>query len=330
MTNKKVTIKDVAKHSGVSITTVSQILNGKKHQFHPDTVKKVLQAQEELGYAPDYFARRMVMKKSLTIGIIVPDITNPFFATLVKGIEDVLFSSGFMTILCNVDMNLTKGKKAIEALNHRGVDGVILASSGISITEVLNQELFQKIPIIELDQQVTTQTFDSVRTDDYRGGELVATLLNDTKHKQAVALFPRDMSPNILKRLIGFMENFNGQVEVLPTELSKQSGKEMVKTILNTNATAIFAANDEIAFGVYAGLSEVGKKVPDDYSVVGYDNIEMSEYVYPPLTTVSQPIFELGQKTADLLIDRINHSDKDETELILPVTLIERLSVARP
>lgn len=330
MMNKKVTIKDVAKYSGVSITTVSQILNGKNGQFHPDTVKKVMTARDVLGYEPDYFARRMVMKKSQTIGIIVPDITNPFFATLVKGIEDVLFSADFMTILCNVDMNVEKGKNAIEALNHRGVDGLILASSGISLNELSDQEIFQKVPLIELDQQVTTKTIDSVRTDDYQGGRLVAELLNRYHHKSVAALFPEKTSPNILKRYQGFVENFEGDVQFFPTELSKISGKIQVKQLLKTNVTAIFAANDEIAFGVYAGLTGVGKQIPQDYSVVGYDNIEMSEYVSPGLTTISQPIFELGQKTANTLITRIESPEKEASKITLPVTLVERFSVAHP
>lgn len=328
MTKKKITIKDVAKQSGVSITTVSQILNGKYRQFHPDTVKKVFKVRDDLGYAPDYFARRMVMKKSQTIGIIVPDITNPFFATLVKGIEEVLFKSDFMTILCNVDTDDEKGIKALEALNHRGVDGLIVASSGVSMGELVKQEALKNIPVIELDRQSTSQIKDSIKTDDYLGGKLVANLLNDLEHRIVAVLFPESSSQNILKRLEGFSANFLGDVIYFATDLTKSSGKKRVSDILLTEATAIFAANDEIAFGVYAGLSDCGKKIPDDYSVVGYDDIEMSSYISPSLTTVSQPIFELGQKTANTLIQRIEHPEMDETEIVLPVQLIQRLSVA--
>lgn len=328
MTKKKITIKDVAKQSGVSITTVSQILNGKQQQFHPDTVKKVFQARDDLGYAPDYFARRMIMKKSQTIGIIVPDITNPFFATLVKGIEEVLFKSNFMTILCNVDTDDEKGVKALEALNHRGVDGLIVASSGVSMSELVKQDALKNIPVIELDRQSTSQTMDSIKTNDYLGGKLVAELLNEMEHHIVVALFPECPSQNILKRLEGFTNHFLGQVIQFSTELSKASGKKRVSDILLTDATAIFAANDEIAFGVYTGLNDYGKNIPEDYSVVGYDDIEMSSYVFPSLTTVSQPIFELGQKTANTLIQRIEYPEMDETEIVLPVKLIKRLSVA--
>lgn len=329
MTKKKVTIKDVAKYSGVSISTVSQILNGREHQFQPKTVKKVLDARDELGYEPDYFARRMIMKKSQTIGIIVPDITNPFFATLVKGIEDVLFKHDFMTILCNIDADTSKGKKALEALNHRGVDGLIIASSSISIDELTNQMNLQSVPVIELDQQMTDDIRDSVRTDDYNGGKVVAEHFNELNHKVVSALFPKNLSPNILKRLEGFAENFNGEVVKIDTELSKESGKESIEEVLKTNSTGIFAANDEIAFGVYHGLMNHNKSIPEDYSVVGYDDIEMSSYVSPALTTVSQPIFELGQKTANTLIQRIQSPDKKDEEIILPVKLIERLSTAR-
>jgi len=328
MIKKKVTIKEVAKYSGVSITTVSQILNGKDHQFHPNTVKKVLQARDDLGYEPDYFARRIIMKKSQTIGIIVPDITNPFFATLVKGIEEVLFNHQFMTILCNIDTNEVKSHEALEALNHRGIDGLIIASSGISSQDVIHQTNLQTIPVIELDQQVTNDIRDSVRTDDYQGGKLVANHLNQLNHQTVAVLFPKKLSPNILNRLNGFLEHYSGEVVKFDTDLTKQSGKKRTKDILNSKATAIFSANDEIAFGVYSGLQENQKRIPEDYSIVGYDDVEMSSYVTPPLTTVSQPVFELGQKTANILIDRITHPNKSSDEIILPVKLIERLSTA--
>lgn len=126
---KKVTIKDVAEQSGVSISTVSQILNGNSQNFSPNTVKRVLASRDDLKYQPDYFAQRMVVKKSKTIGVIVPDIANPFFATLITGIESKLYKENFITILCNVDSDEQKESDYLTELSRRGVDGYIIAAS---------------------------------------------------------------------------------------------------------------------------------------------------------------------------------------------------------
>ena len=142
MTNKKVTIKDVANDSGVSITTVSQILNGNGARFSGKTVEKVLAAKERLNYQPDYFAQRMVMK-SKTIGVIVPDITNPFFAQLIRGIESVLYKENFILMLCNADQDVTREHEYLTELIRRSVDGFVIASSEIS-NQTINETLRAK------------------------------------------------------------------------------------------------------------------------------------------------------------------------------------------
>lgn len=179
MTNKKVTIKDVANDSGVSITTVSQILNGNGARFSGKTVEKVLAAKERLNYQPDYFAQRMVMKKSKTIGVIVPDITNPFFAQLIRGIESVLYKENFILMLCNADQDVTREHEYLTELIRRSVDGFVIASSEIS-NQTINETLrAKKIPFIVLDQKKAEGFSDAVLTDDYRGGQLAAKHLQE-------------------------------------------------------------------------------------------------------------------------------------------------------
>ena len=327
MKNKKITIKDVAKQSGVSIATVSQILNGNEQKFSPKTVEKVLAAKAELNYEPDYFARRMIMKKSKTIGVLIPDITNPFFGTLVRGIEGILYRENFVTMLCNADLDTKKETDYLEELSRRGVDGFIIASSAIS-NQAINETLRKKnLPYIVLDQKKAEGFSDAVLTDDFSGGKIAGEHLQQLGHKKVAVVLPEDATENIKTRLTGFKEIFPDAVQVYG-ELSKIGGRQAAKAIVETEVTGIFAINDEIAFGLYLGLAELKKKIPQDYSVIGYDNIDMSEYVTPQLTTIAQPIYELGQTTAELLLERIEQPSKDWEEKTLPVQLIQRFSTA--
>lgn len=327
MTKKKVTIKDVAKQSGVSIATVSQILNNNQDKFSPKTVEKVLEAKASLNYEPDYFARRMIMKKSKTIGVLVPDITNPFFGTLLSGIENVLYREKFIPMLCNADLDEIKESQHLEELSRRGVDGFIIASSAIS-NQAINETLRKKnLPFIVLDQKKAEGFSDAILTEDYRGGQLAAEHLFALGHRKVAVVMPENASANICTRLAGF-QSIYPEAQIIHSELSKAAGRKAALEISQSELTGVFAINDEIAFGLYLGLKEAGKKIPEDYSVVGYDNVEMSEFVTPQLTTVAQPIFELGQQSAELLLDRIKHPEKEWEEKTLPVELIQRFSTA--
>ena len=326
MTNKKITIKDVAKHSGMSIATVSQILNGKESSFNPDTVKKVMASRDELNYKPNYFAQSMIGKKSKTIGVLVPDITNPFFSNLIRGIESVLYDKNFITMLCNADLDEEKENEYLEELSRRGVDGFIIASSAISNKAIRENLEMKNLPFIVLYQKKAEGFSDAVFTDDFLGGQLAAAHLKELGHEKVAVVMPVCTTANIKNRLEGFRSVYQTNLVVVDTELSKSGGREAVERILMTDATAIFAINDEIAFGIYFGLGEHGKRIPEDYSVIGYDNVDMCEYVSPKLTTIAQPIVELGKVTAEILLERIETPGKDRVEKTLPVKLIKRFS----
>lgn len=323
---KKVTIKDVAKYSGVSITTVSQILNGKRDCFSAKTIEKVLLAKEKLAYQPDYVAQRMVNKESQTIGVIVPDITNPFFAQLLRGIEEVCYQENYILMLCNIAQNTPREYEYLTELIRRSVDGIIIASSEISNQTINNTLRSQKIPYIVIDQKKAAGYSDAVLCDDYQGGILAAKHLQEANHKKIAIVTVKAAPVNIQRRVAGFTSIYDDAVVIFAPQLSKQGGQAVVKDILKEKVTAIFAVSDELVFGLYRGLKEVGQKIPEDYSVVGYDDVEMSEYIFPPLTTVAQPIIQIGQTTATLLLERIKQPTKVWEEKILEVKLIERAS----
>ncbi|EOH91848.1 ribose utilization transcriptional repressor RbsR [Enterococcus pallens] len=325
MANKKITIKDVAKRAGVSIATVSQILNGNAEKFTRKTIDKVMEAKIELNYEPDYFARRMIVKKSKTIGVLVPDITNPFFGQLLRGVEKVLYRENFVAMFCNADLDEHKERDYLEELSRRGVDGFIIASSAIS-NQVIMETLRKKdLPFIVLDQKKADGFSDAVLTDDFLGGRLAAQHLAELGHQKVAVVMPKEAPDNIQKRLAGFREIFPA-AKVINSQLSKLGGRAAAAQISVEDVTGIFAINDEIAFGLYLGLNEAGKQIPEDYSIVGYDNIDMCEYVTPQLTSIAQPVFELGQTTAELLLERIAQPEKEWEEKMLPVHLVKRQS----
>lgn len=251
-----------------------------------------------------------------------------------RGIEEVLYQQHFVTILCNADSDHQKEIEYLAELTRRGVDGFIIATSAIS-TSAINENLKKHgRPYIVLDQKKSHGFSDSVRTDDFRGGYLAGVHLLSLGHENIALVYPENPPENIQLRIEGFKhaldfyQHSHDQLLLLPTLFSKQGGYQAVPSIIESATTAIFALNDELAFGLYRGLEEKGKSIPDDYSIIGYDNIDMCEYVKPKLTTIAQPIVELGKASAKLLLSRIQSPTKEWEEELLPVKLEKRASTA--
>lgn len=326
MEKKKVTIKDVAKYAQVSPATVSQILNGQAKRFDPKTVARVRQAKEDLGYEANYLARKMVGKQSMMIGILVPDITNPFFNTLVKGIEEVLFQAGFIAILGNGGFDGAKEERCLLEFAQHGVDGFIIASPSISDKALQTALTTKKRPYLVLDQKAPDGQSDALLLDDRAGGRLAADYLAKKGHQRVALVVPKELPANLKRRMQGFLERYP-QAVIFKTEFSKAGGQESVPELLAAKVSAVFALNDELAFGIYRGLAEQGKKVGVDLSVMGYDDVEMCEYVTPALTTIRQPLALLGKTAAQMILARLQASMSAYQQLMLPVELIERGSV---
>ncbi|EOH93192.1 ribose utilization transcriptional repressor RbsR [Enterococcus pallens] len=330
--DKKATIKDVARFSGVSIATVSLVLNGNAHKFSPATVAKVMEAKKELNYSPNYFAQRMVIKGSKTIGVMLSDISNPFFGQLMAGVEKALYQEDFVTVLCNAKFDIKKEHDYLEELMRRGVDGFIIATPAISNEALCEMLHGNNHPFIVIDQKRTQGFSDSVVSDDFEGGRLAAEHLIGLGHKRLAIVMPVDGAENLQNRLRGFKKACENQavtITILDASMSKAGGQEAAAQLVETNATGVFAINDETAFGLYRGLADLGKQIPEDYSIVGYDNVEMCEYVAPRLTTIAQPIEDLGEAAAQLLMKRIKDPDKEAEAIQLPVKLMDRCSTRK-
>lgn len=330
----KITIRDLAKAAGVSVTTVSQILNGKGARFSTATQQRVLALKAELNYVPDFNARNLIMRSSHTIGVIIPNIANPFFAAFIKGVQAATREAGFMPLVLAADQESEQEHYYLEQLIERSVDGLIIASAAVTRDTLEGLLKPRQIPYLLFDQNELADG-DRVAVDAHQGGRLVAQHLIALGHQKFALLFPTQPTANIRARAAGFYAavaaaglTVDPAQSLVAGTLTKRGGYAATDAVLATKATAVFAANDEMAIGLYRGLNERGIRVPQDLSVVGFDDIDLAEYVAPKLTTVAQPIEEIGLRVAELLVRRINQPTTAPTKTILPVKLVVRDSTA--
>ncbi|RYL92782.1 LacI family transcriptional regulator [Sporolactobacillus sp. THM7-4] len=252
----RITIRDVARAADISVTTVSLILNGKGRRFSKETRDKVLSAQQMLGYIPNYYAQSLVGKPSTTIGVIVPDIGNPFFSTFVKGIEDITFQHDIVPLIFDVGEDNHRADYYLQMLTHRTADGVILASH--SITQTIVDQILTKngIPYVATDQTYLGNDSDEVLVDDEMGGHLAIDYLVRSGHRRIAMVLPSLMTKNLIKRFTGYRKGladhgiaFDDQLVFRP-EFSRHGGYIAAEQIVKSDATAIFSVNDDVAIGL--------------------------------------------------------------------------------
>ncbi|GKT02986.1 ribose utilization transcriptional repressor RbsR [Furfurilactobacillus sp. WILCCON 0119] len=330
---KRVTIKDVAKAADLSITTVSQILNGKGDRFPETTRAKVFQLRDQLGYVPNFNARNLINHSMQTVGIIVPNLVNPFFSMFLRGIQDAMYEHECVPIILSADRDKKLEQYYLRTLVERGVDGAIIASSAIS-NDDLNELLKPNhIPYLLFDQNDPQNEGDRIIVDDERGGELAVNHLLAAHHERIAMVLPTGPSQNVQMRLAGYRSAlvrhhiaFDENL-VFETELSKQGGEDVADAVIASGATAVFSANDELAVGLIRGLNEKGIKVPEDVSIIGYDDIDLDDYMTPRLTTIHQPVYEMGVWASQMIMRRLREPEIEAQMKIVDVNLVERNSV---
>ena len=313
MVSKAVTIKDIAKEAGVSIATVSMVLNGKDKRIPDSTRTKILEIVKKNNYIPNTVARSLVTNRTKTIGLVIPDITNPFFPEIARGVEDKAREARYSIIYCNTDDNLVQEDRCIDILIEKRVDGVIFAHSADrqgGPTEL--QRL--KVPIILIDRDYD---FPNVRgkvlVDNFKASYEGVTYLLDQGYCN-IAYIAGPMNTNTGKdRLLGYEKALEDRKIAYRPEYIKigdykrEWGVEATTMLLQENLPfdAIFCGNDMIAIGAMKALKAQNMKVPDDVGVMGFDDIYMASMMEPELTTVKQPNYEMGYHAADLLIEAI-------------------------
>lgn len=331
-----VTIKDIAQMAGVSITTVSKIINKKDSDISDKTRDKVLKIIDEYNFTPNALATGLVTKKTNTIGLLVPDISNAFFAELARGVEDGANCEGYNVILCNTDENPEKEVEYLDVLRAKNVDGIIFLSAALSNHDAV-ADLNQKgVPLVVLDRTIEEENVMMVCLDNVNGGYIATKHLLEYGHEKIGCItgpLKNDIAKHrfrgyvkALKEMnMGFLANF-----IYEGDFKTKSGEKGAEALIKAGVTAIFACNDMMAYGAYKKIQEQGIKIPDEISVVGFDDIYMSEILTPPLTSVKQPAHEMGLMSAAMLIKGIKGKALEKTQMEFRPTLSMRKSVGPP
>nr|WP_198980573.1 LacI family DNA-binding transcriptional regulator [Herbaspirillum sp. ASV7] len=303
------TIKDVARLAGVSYTTVSHVLN-QTRPVSPEARERVLQAVKDLDYVPSALARSLRSKVTGSIGLIIPNNTNPYFSELARGIEDHCYGAGYSVILCNSDDDPDKQRDYLLVLQTKRCDGLIIAT--------LNQSHLQPtgrldIPTVLLDRAPKERDIDLVSTDNFLGGQLAAQHLLEL-HRRRVACIAGPAGLELSEQRVEGLRHTlaQGGVEMaagdlLHADFSGIGGYQAAMRLLQgeRRPDAIFCCNDMMAIGVLRAAGELQIEVPGQLSVIGFDDIELAQFVHPPLTTVAQNTRRLGNLTAQFLLERI-------------------------
>jgi LacI family transcriptional regulator len=330
------TILDVAKRAGVSISTVSRVLNG-RDRVHEDVIARVRQAAQELQYQPSRAARSLRVKRTSIIGLLITDIQNPFFTSLVRGVEDVAQRNGFSLILCNSDEDPQKERQYIEVLCAERVAGAI-------VTPTREQQralkLFQEhnIPIVAVDRKVKGGEVDVVLVDNQRGArEATAHLIANGYRRIGIISGPVTTTTG-RERLAGYRQALQDAGIAHDPLLERvgsfkeESGRQLAHELFNLEppVDALFVANNLMTLGALSALNERHWRIPEDVAIVGFDEMQWSSLSAISLTTVTQPVYELGSTAALRLFQRLqNPTAFTRQEIVLAPTLRVRDS-SRP
>ncbi len=330
------TIRDVALHAGVSITTVSHVLNDTRHVSEQGR-ERVQAAIRALGYVPSAVARSLKSNTTSTLGMLIPNSSNPYFAEIVRIVEDRCFAAGYTLILCNTDDEPHRQSVYIKVLAERRIDGLIVVSTGDD-DSLVTQLRGIRLPIVLVDREIADPTCDLVETAHMQGGLLAVRHLLSLGHRQIACIGgPAGVMPSE-QRIEGWRMALaeSGAAPGATTLLwrggfTSQGGYEAMHAILRTDQppSAVFACNDLMAIGALRAAHETGVRVPDELSIVGFDDIELSGYTSPPLTTVAQPKDHIGALAVDMLLERVSQRRHEPRKVVLQPELRVRASTAR-
>ncbi len=328
------TMKDVARLAGVSTSTVSHVINN--NRFVSEGVReKVEQAIRHLNYAPSALARSLKINQTHTIGMLLTTSSNPFYAEVVRGVEESCYQRGYSLILCNTAGDEERMNRSLETLMQKRVDGLLImcTESHLPSADILNR--YPSIPAVMMDWAPFEGRGDIIQDNALLGGELATQHLIDSGYTRIACIAgPQDKTPARM-RLEGYRNAMtkSGRT-ILPGyvvngDFEFQGGYNgMVELLaLETPPEAVFTSNDAMAVGVYHALYQAGMQVPQQMAVMGYDDIELARYLTPPLSTIHQPKDALGELAIDTLLHRLSNPDASQQTLVLTPELVVRGSV---
>lgn len=327
------TIREVSRKANVSIATVSRVLNNLPG-YSEETKRKVLEAIEELGYQPNQIARGLVSRKTRTVGVLFPVVSSMFSAALLQGIEAEANGNDYGVIVCNMGDRGNRFERVVGMLTEKRVDGLLFVS------EWLNERFAERlgslgIPVVLVSTGSPGAPFPYLKADDFQGAYQATRYLLEAGHRRIgmvsgppedrIAGGPRIEGYRHALRSYGLAPSDR---DIAVAGFDFRSGLAAAGTLLDRvpDLTAVFAASDEMAAGVLACCHARGLRVPDDLSVVGYDNLAVAEMTSPPLTTVAQPLEEMGRKAMEMLLSMLENGERPDS-LLMETTIIERQSV---
>jgi len=333
------TLRDVAAAAGVHAATASRALNPKTRRLvNADTARRILRVAESLGYQPNPIARSLKTAKSSTIGLVIPDLTNPLFPPIVRGIEDVLGPAGFNAWIVNTDNDPDRERTQIESLRSRQVEGLIIATARLEhpLLEALHE---QGMKMVLVNRRLENVEIPSVTPDDSAGIAMAVKHLFDLGHRRIVHLAGPQTTSTGLVRSRAFRHAIRDHGLDEDTSLvvecdywNEEEGARALRTLLDRGSqfTAIVAGTDLIALGCYDVFAERDISCPDDVSVVGFNDMPFLDKLRPPLTTVRVPHYAIGAEAARMLIETIEEPSRHARSLLLPLSLVVRQSTAPP
>jgi LacI family transcriptional regulator, galactose operon repressor len=326
------TIYDVARLAGVSTATVSRALNG-TGQIAPATRATIEAAVEQLGYRPNTIARSLVTKSTQTIALLLPDITNPFYAALVSGIQQTALAQGWTMLLCTTESDAEREELYLRVLRAKQVDGALV--DGLVLPpDRIARFVEDGFPIVCLDRDIDSRSIPLVQVDNRLGGRIATRHLVDLGHTRIAHVTGAGELGISDERLAGYRDALTEAGLAVDFQLveegrfTDEGGHDAARRLLERqpDLTAIFAANDLSALGVMNAVAEAGRRVPDDVSVVGFDDLHLSAYTSPPLTTIRQPAVEIATLATEILIGLTRGQQAERMRHLLEPELVVRAS----
>ncbi len=330
------TREDVAKHAGVSVAVVSYVVNKGPRPVAATTRAKVEQAIAELGYYPNELARSLRLQQTSTIGLLIPNVTNPVYAEIARSIEGVCLQEGYLVLLCNSGRDQMQEQKCVHLLRAKQVDGVVMIPNQEPL-ELIRPLQQAGIPTVVLEHDLPG--VHCIALDDLQGGQLGAQHLLSLGHRRIAFIKRAPSSATSAQRIVGYRQALEAAgtafdpTLVAESEAGQAGGYQAMQRLLALPEppTAVFTHNDVLAAGVMHAIRQAGLSIPDDISVVGYDDIVSSAYLAPPLTTVKFPKEEMGRRAAEIILQLAQHQQPIWLQTImLPAELVVRTSTAPP
>jgi LacI family transcriptional regulator len=333
---KRASLKSISEDLNISKGTVSRVLNGKAEEYRisKETVNRVLKYARETGYSPNLMARGLQASRSFTIGLVIPDIANPFFALMAKHIENAASKADYSIILFDTNEDLKKEKLQIQKMLDRNVDGIIAAPVGTSFDhfkDLINQE----IPLVFIDRYSLSHNVPYISSDNYGGAFDAIRLLLDSGHRKIGLIKGNDAIEPVKERKKGYLDALVKEgIDINPNwmagnafsiDLSYQCTLDMLSK--NDRPSAFFAMSNLLGLGVIRAVNEKGLKIPDDISLIVFDEQPYSAFLNPPLTTVRQNSEEIGKMAVEYVLKKIDDYNAVLKSVNLPVELIPRKSV---